>query len=64
LPASTYEAKEIVCSIGLEVRKIHACPIDCILYYDENKKLEVCPMCKATQYKIKCDDPCDVEGRP
>jgi hypothetical protein len=31
-PASTYEAKEVVCTAGLEVPKIHACPNDCILY--------------------------------
>ena len=26
LPATTYEAKKIVCPLGLEVQKIHACP--------------------------------------
>jgi hypothetical protein len=30
LPASTYEAKKVVCPLGLEVQKIHACPNDCI----------------------------------
>jgi hypothetical protein len=32
LPASMYEAKKVVCPLGLEVQKIHACPNDCILY--------------------------------
>jgi hypothetical protein len=32
LPASTYEAKKLVCPLGLDVQKIHACPNDCILY--------------------------------
>jgi hypothetical protein len=32
LPASTYEAKKVVCPLGLEVQKIHACPNECILY--------------------------------
>nr|ABA95384.1 transposon protein, putative, CACTA, En/Spm sub-class [Oryza sativa Japonica Group] len=32
LPETTYEAKKIVCPLGLEVHKIHACPNDCILY--------------------------------
>jgi len=27
-----YEAKKILCSMGMEYRKIHACPNDCILY--------------------------------
>ena len=35
LPASTYEAKKLVCPLGLEVQKIHACPNDCILYRGE-----------------------------
>src|SRR4051812_26995257 len=29
---STYAAKKVVCPLGLEVQKIHACPNDCILY--------------------------------
>jgi hypothetical protein len=63
LPASTYEAKRVVCSLGLEVEKIHACPNDYILYRGkEYEKLEVCPMCEAQRYKISRDDPCDVEG--
>jgi hypothetical protein len=32
LPASTYEEKKVVCTLGLELQKIHACPNDCILY--------------------------------
>nr|ABA98354.1 transposon protein, putative, CACTA, En/Spm sub-class [Oryza sativa Japonica Group] len=32
LPETMYEAKKIVCPLGLEVQKIHACPNDCILY--------------------------------
>jgi hypothetical protein len=35
LPASTYEAKKLVCPIGLDVQKIHACPNNCILYCGE-----------------------------
>jgi hypothetical protein len=43
LSSSTYEAKEVVCPVGLEVQKIHACPNECILYCGEVKdKLEVC----------------------
>jgi len=26
LPATTYEAKQVVCPMGLEIEKIHACP--------------------------------------
>ena len=66
LPSTTYEAKKIVCPLGLEIEKIHACPNDCILYrgkYYEN--LDTCPVCGASRYKIKRDDdPGDVEGSP
>ena len=31
-PDSTYAAKKVVCPLGLEVQKIHACTNGCILY--------------------------------
>src|SRR3954471_20729507 len=63
LPASTYEAKKVVCPLGLEVLKIHACINDCILYRGEYENLNECPVCTALRYKIRGDDPGDdVEG--
>ncbi|XP_044421992.1 uncharacterized protein, partial [Triticum aestivum] len=62
LPESTYEAKKAVCPLGLEVQKIHACPNDCILYRGEYEDLNACPVCGALRYKIRRDDPGDVEG--
>ena len=63
LPATTYEAKQVVCPMGLEIEKIHACPNDCILYRGkEYEKLDACPVCHASRYKIRRDDPGDVEG--
>ena len=54
LPSTTYEAKQVVCPMGLEVQKIDACPNDCILYRDdEYKKLDACPVCGAMWYKIR-----------
>jgi hypothetical protein len=53
LSASTYEAKSVVCPLGLEVEKIHACPNDCILYQGkEYEKLDACPVCESQCYKI------------
>nr|AAM93442.1 putative transposon-related TNP2 protein [Oryza sativa Japonica Group] len=64
LPETTYEAKKIVCPLGLEVQKIHACPNDCILYRgEEYENLEACPVCKALRYKIRRDDPGEVDGQ-
>ena len=62
LPATTYEAKKHVCPLGLEVQKIHACPNDCNLYRGEYENLDACPVCSALHYKIRKDDPGDVEG--
>ncbi|KAK1653731.1 hypothetical protein QYE76_071536 [Lolium multiflorum] len=64
LPDSTYEAKKVLFPLGLEVLKIHACINDCILYRAEYENLEKCPVCTALRYKIRRDDPGDVEGEP
>ncbi|WVZ52747.1 hypothetical protein U9M48_003777, partial [Paspalum notatum var. saurae] len=65
LPENTYKAKEVVCPIGLEVQKIHACPNDCILYRgNELEDLEACPVCNASRYKIRRNDSVDVDGEP
>jgi hypothetical protein len=63
LPSSTYKAKKIVCPLGLEVQKIHACPNDYILYHgEEYKNLNACLVYSALRYKTRRDDPRDVEG--
>ena len=59
---STYEAKKVLCPLGLEVHKILACPNDCILYRGEYEDISACPVCGALWYKVKRDDPGDVEG--
>jgi hypothetical protein len=61
LPTTTYKVKKIVCPLGLQIAKIHACPNDCILYRGEHENLDECPVYHASQYKILRDDPGDVE---
>ena len=54
LPSSTYEAKKVVCPLGLEVQKIHACINDCILYRgEEYENMNECPIYGALRYKIR-----------
>nr|AAN09857.1 putative transposon protein [Oryza sativa Japonica Group]AAP52582.1 transposon protein, putative, CACTA, En/Spm sub-class [Oryza sativa Japonica Group] len=53
LPETTYEAKQVLCPLGLEVRRIHACPNDCILYHKQYANLDACLVCKASRYKRK-----------
>jgi len=59
-PTTTYEAKQVVYPLGLQIQKIHACPNDCILYKEEYENLNACLVCKASRYKIRRDDPGDV----
>jgi hypothetical protein len=51
LPQSTYQAKKIVCPLGLEVEKIHACSNDCMLFHNEDAMMEDCHVCKTSRYK-------------
>src|SRR6266511_1029648 len=53
LPANTYRAKKVLCPLGLEVEKIHACRNDCILYWKEFANLHSCPVCGVSRYKGK-----------
>jgi len=63
LPTTTYEAKQVVFPLGLKIQKIHACPNDCILYSSEEyENLDACLICKASRYKIRRDDPDNIEG--
>jgi len=61
LSTTTYEAKEIICPLRLQIEKIHVCPNDCILYRGEHDNLDECLVCNVSRYKILRDDPDDVE---
>ena len=52
MPESYYKAKQIVCPLGMEVRRIHACKNDCILYRGDNADLRQCLVCKFPRFKI------------
>lgn len=53
LPKRTYDAKKILCPMGVEYKKIHACPNDCILYRKEFENSHKCPTCNWSRYKVK-----------
>lgn len=48
-----YEAKKILCPMGLEYVKIHTCPNDCILYRKKYENLDQCIVCGESRYKLK-----------
>src|SRR6187551_230271 len=66
LSKNTYEAKQMICLMGLEVQKIHACPKDCILYRGDYKDLDACPVCESSRYKSESaiHMTCDRNKRP
>ncbi|XP_021856680.1 uncharacterized protein [Spinacia oleracea] len=49
LPSS----KEMLCPMGLDAEKIHACPNDCVLYRKDYNDLHECPTCWTSRYKVK-----------
>jgi hypothetical protein len=51
LSQSTYQAKKIVCPLGLEMEKIHACWNDCMLFCNEDAMLEECCVWGTSRYK-------------
>ena len=57
MPQTTYKAQWIICPLGMEVERIHACTHDCMLYRGEDKSsLHECSVCKAPRYKAWKDD--------
>jgi len=50
LPNRNYEAKKIFCPMGMEYKKIHACPNDCILYRKDFELLKSCLRCGLSCY--------------
>jgi hypothetical protein len=57
VPETVYVAKPIICILGLEVEKIHACKNDCILYPGlEYEYLKKCPICGFVQFNHRKDD--------
>jgi hypothetical protein len=62
MPRTTYEAKKIVCPMGLKFEKIDACKNDCILFRGKDyEKLHACPKCGTSRYKQTTDEGDDGE---
>ena len=52
LHTSLYEVKKFLKSFDMGYEKIHACVNDCCLFRKKLKKLDSCPKCKASRWKI------------
>lgn len=55
LPQSVYEAKKTLSDMGLQYQKIHACRNNCILYRNEYKDFNECPICGCSRWKKRSD---------
>jgi len=53
LPTRNYDAKKILCLMGMEYKRIHAFPNDCILYRKEFEGLKKCLKYGLSRYKEK-----------
>ncbi|KAI3447069.1 hypothetical protein Pfo_003734 [Paulownia fortunei] len=52
IPSSHYEAKKMLRELGLGYKSIHACKNDCILFWNDHKGKDICPVCKEPRYKV------------
>jgi len=48
---SVYEAKKIICPLGLEVERIHVCKSNYVLFRGEYEDLDNCPKCGFDRFK-------------
>ncbi|KAI9112944.1 hypothetical protein K1719_016058 [Acacia pycnantha] len=51
IPSSFYEAKKIINRLGLNYKKIDACPNDCMLYWGEDARRETCKKCHTSRFR-------------
>ena len=51
LPNRNYEAKKMLCSIGISYERIYTCPNNCILFRNEYASLNECLKCNVSRYK-------------
>ncbi|XP_024172090.1 uncharacterized protein LOC112178122 [Rosa chinensis] len=52
IPTSIYEAKKTLGALGMDYRKMHACPNDCILYRKQYIDDTHCPTCEVCRWKV------------
>ncbi|CAM8937523.1 unnamed protein product [Rhodiola kirilowii] len=64
LPNRSYEAKKVMCPMGIEYKKIQACPKDCIVYRNTYKDMDECPVCKSPRYKLNKEPKNGSKGTP
>jgi hypothetical protein len=59
---SVYEVKKIICPLGIDVEKIHACKNNCVLFRGDYADRDKCSKCFYDRYKRKKDGGDDNNG--
>ena len=63
LPKIYYQAKKILCPMGMEYQKIHACSNGFILYIHQFQEMSKCLRCGVSRYKVKDDEECSSDEK-
>ena len=50
VPKSYYESKKIIRDLGMKYNKIDACKNDCVLFWNDLKDVEHCPICGLSKF--------------
>ncbi|XP_059292523.1 uncharacterized protein LOC132045979 [Lycium ferocissimum] len=56
IPESFNKAKKVIKDLGLGYEKIHACPNDCMLFWNDNAKMDNCSVWGSSRWKNVRDD--------
>jgi hypothetical protein len=51
IPESFNKTKAMISDLGLDYKKIHACPNDCMLYWKDRESDSSCSICKTSRWK-------------
>ncbi|CAH9118447.1 unnamed protein product [Cuscuta epithymum] len=56
MPKTTYQVKKLLGDLGLGYEKIHACPNDCMLFWDDTEKENECSICGQSRWLASTDN--------
>ena len=64
MPANTYRVKKLIRPVAIKLKKFHACPNHCILYWGKYENLQSCSHCGASRHKKNAGCRMDDEEGP
>ncbi|KAM3222212.1 hypothetical protein P3L10_021482 [Capsicum annuum] len=56
IPESFHKARKVIRDLSLNYEKIHACPNDCMLFWNDNANLDNCVVCGSSRWKNVLDE--------